>query len=286
MWIPPGDPLEREAEAAMPSLEGRVAVVTGGAGGIGGAITRRFAESGAAVVVNDIDGDRLSSIAGACDASGGAIIGVPGDIRDPATVERVATTAEGVAGGRIDVLVNNVGDYRPHARFLDSSEEDWQALAAINLDHVLRCTRRIAPLMVRQGSGSIVNLTTVEAHRGIPGHVVYSAYKSAVLGFTRSLAVELGNQGVRVNALAPDMADTLQTPAEMMLRGRDAADLPRWIPLGRFGQPADYADVALFLASDDSRFVTGQSIAVDGGTLAASGWYRSPGGRGWSVFPG
>jgi 2-hydroxycyclohexanecarboxyl-CoA dehydrogenase len=115
--------------------------------------------------------------------------------------------------------------------------------------------------------------------------VVYSAYKSAVLGFTRSLAVELGNQGVRVNAIAPDLASTLQTPAEMMLRGRDAEDLPRWVPLGRLGEPADYADVALFLASDDSRFVTGQSIAVDGGTLAASGWYRTKSKRSWSVFP-
>ena len=120
---------------------------------------------------------------------------------------------------------------------------------------------------------------------GHPGHVVYSAYKSAVLGFTRSLAVELGNYGVRVNAVAPDMADTLQTPAAMMLRGREAAELPRWIPLGRFGHPADYADVVLFLASDDSRFVTGQSLAVDGGTLAAGGWYRSRSRRGWTVFP-
>ena len=268
-----------------PALQDRVSVVTGGAGGIGEAITRRFAEAGARVVVNDIDAERLARLAEECRAGGGDVRTVPGDIRDPATVERVAALAEEVAGGRIDVLVNNVGDYRPHARFLDSTEENWQALAAINFDHVLRCTRRIAPVMVEQRSGSIVNLTTVEVHRGIPGHAVYSGYKSAVLGFTRSLAVELGNFGVRVNAVAPDMADTLQTPAAMMLRGRDPADLPRWIPLGRLGQPDDYADVVVFLASDEARFVTGQSLAVDGGTLAASGWYRDRQGRGWSVFP-
>jgi 2-hydroxycyclohexanecarboxyl-CoA dehydrogenase len=266
-------------------LGGRVAVVTGGAGGIGGAITTCFARHGAFVVANDIDGDRLRSVVDACHTAGYAAIGIPGDIRQVETVDRLVTAAEEVADGRIDILVNNVGDFRPNARFLDSSEEQWHAMAAINLDHVLRCTHRVAPGMVTRRSGSIVNLTTVEVHRGIPGHVVYSAYKSAVLGFTRSLAVELGNQGVRVNAIAPDLASTLQTPAEMMLRGRDAEDLPRWVPLGRLGEPADYADVALFLASDDSRFVTGQSIAVDGGTLAASGWYRTKSKRSWSVFP-
>ena len=266
-------------------LAGRVAIVTGGGGGIGGAITECFAAQGASVVANDIDAGRLQSVVDECRAAGGEAVGVPGDIRHIETVDRLIATAEGVAEGRIDVLVNNVGDFRPHARFLDSTEEQWQAMAAINLDHVLRCTHRVAPGMVARGSGSIVNLTTVEVHRGIPGHVVYSAYKSAVLGFTRSLAVELGNHGVRVNAIAPDLASTLQTPAEMMLRGRDPEDLPRWVPLGRLGEPADYADVALFFASDDSRFVTGQSIAVDGGTLAASGWYRTKSKRSWSVFP-
>lgn len=266
-------------------LDGKVAVVTGGAGGIGEGITRRFAAEGALVVVNDIDEERLSSVCASCTAAGGRALPVPGDIRSQDTVDELAARAEQLSSGRIDVLVNNVGDFRPNRRFLESTEEDWRALAAVNLDHVLRCTRRIAPVMVAQGGGSIVNLTTVEVHRGIPGHAVYSAYKSAVLGFTRSLAVELGNHGVRVNAVAPDMAATLQTPAEMMLRGRDPADLPRWIPLGRLGEPADYADVVLFFASDDSRFVTGQSIAVDGGTLAASGWYRSKSRRGWSVFP-
>ena len=271
--------------AAGRRLDGRVAIVTGGAGGIGEAITKCFAQQGAAVVANDIDGARLQSVVEACHVSGSTVIGVPGDIRQAETVDRVVTAAEAVADGRIDVLVNNVGDFRPNSRFLDSTEEQWQAMAAINLDHVLRCTHRVAPGMVARGSGSIVNLTTVEVHRGIPGHVVYSAYKSAVLGFTRSLAVELGNHGVRVNAIAPDLASTLQTPAEMMLRGRDPEDLPRWVPLGRLGEPADYADVVLFLASDDSRFVTGQSIAVDGGTLAASGWYRTKSKRSWSVFP-
>jgi NAD(P)-dependent dehydrogenase (short-subunit alcohol dehydrogenase family) len=268
-----------------PRLSDRVAVITGGAGGIGEWITRRFAAAGAVVVANDIDAERLDSVTAGCVADGGDVTPVPGDIRDPEIVGALVAAAQARRDGRIDILVNNVGDFRPHSRFLDSTEDDWQAMADINLTHVLRCTHRIAPIMVSQGGGSIVNVTTVEVHRGIPGHVVYSAYKAAVLSFTRSLAVELGNFGVRVNAIAPDMADTLQTPADMMLRGRDASDLPRWIPLGRLGHPSDYADVVMFLASDDARFVTGQSLAVDGGTLAASGWYRSRSGRGWSVFP-
>lgn len=268
-----------------PRLADRVAVITGGGGGIGEWITRRFAAAGAVVVANDIDAGRLEAVAAGCGADGGDVTPVPGDIRDPDIVGALVAAAQDRRDGRVDILVNNVGDFRPHSRFLDSTEDDWQALADINLTHVLRCTHRIAPIMVSQGAGSIVNLTTVEVHRGIPGHVVYSAYKAAVLSFTRSLAVELGNFGVRVNAVAPDMADTLQTPAEMMLRGREASDLPRWIPLGRLGHPSDYADVVMFLASDDARFVTGQSLAVDGGTLAAGGWYRSRSGRGWSVFP-
>ena len=135
------------------------------------------------------------------------------------------------------------------------------------------------------GSGSIVNVSTVEAFRGIPANAVYSAFNAAINAFTRSLAVELGRDGVRVNAIAPDLADTLQTPAEAMLAGRDPAMVRHWVPLGRFGQPDDYGEVVLFLASDQSRFVTGHVIPVDGGTTAASGWYLRHDGRGWTNLP-
>ncbi len=266
-------------------LEGRTAIVTGGAAGIGSGITRAFVEAGATVVVNDIDEASLGAIARELVEKGATVVAVPGDIVQPSTVERVLEAADGVAGGRIDVLVNNVGDFRPNGRFVKTDEEQWQALYELNLLHVMRCTHAILPRMIDQGSGSIVNVTTVEAHRGIPANVVYSAFKTAVLGFSRSLAVEVGRDGVRVNCIAPDMADTLQTPAEMMLGGRDESLIRAWIPLGRFGQPADYGDVAVFLASDRSRFVTGTTIPVDGGTLAASGWYGRADGRGWTVLP-
>ena len=266
-------------------LEGRVAVVTGGADGIGGGISRRLADEGATVVANDIDAARLAEAVSGIEARGSAAVAVEGDIRDPAVVDRLAAAALAVDGGRVDVLVNNVGDYRPNGRFLKTTEDDWQALYAINLEHVFRCTHAIAPAMVERRTGSIVNVSTVEAFRGIPANAVYSAFNAGVNAFTRSLAVELGRDGIRVNAIAPDLADTPQTPAESMLRGRDPDLVRSWVPLGRFGHPDDYADVVVFLASDLSRFVTGHVVPVDGGTLAASGWYRRADGRGWTNLP-
>ena len=266
-------------------LEGSIAVVTGGAAGIGGGITRRFAAEGATVVVNDVDSDLLTAIVAEVGTAGATAVAVAGDIREPATVRRLADTALALDGGRVDVLVNNVGDYRPNGRFLRTSEEDWDALYRINLEHVFRCTHAIAPAMVARGSGSIINVSTVEAFRGIPGNAVYSAFNAGVNTFTKSLAVELGRDGVRVNAIAPDLADTPQTPEAAMRRGRDPGMWRHWLPLGRPGHPDEFGDVAVFLASGLSRFVTGVVIPVDGGTTAASGWYLRSDGRGWTNLP-
>ena len=267
-------------------LHEKVAVVTGGAAGIGGGVSRRLAGEGATVVINDIDEELLTATVREIGRSDGPdAIAVPGDIRAQATVDEVARVASAVDGGRVDILVNNVGDYRPSGRFLTTSPQEWNALYAINLEHVFRCTRAIAPAMVARGQGSIVNVSTVEASRGIPDCAVYSAFNAGVNAFTRSLAVELGPSGVRVNAIAPDLADTLQTPAAAMLRGRDPAMVRHWSPLGHFGQPDEYADVVVFLASELSRYVTGHVIPVDGGTIAASGWYLRASGRGWTNMP-
>jgi NAD(P)-dependent dehydrogenase (short-subunit alcohol dehydrogenase family) len=266
-------------------VRGKVAVVTGGGAGIGGGVSRRLAGEGATVVINDIDEELLTGTVADIRSSGGDGRGVPGDIRQPATVDELARVASGVDGGRIDILVNNVGDYRPSGRFLATSQEEWNALYAINLEHVFRCTRATAPSMVERGAGSIVNVSTVETLRGIPNCAVYSAFNAGVNAFTRSLAVELGPSGVRVNAIAPDLADTLQTPASLMLRGRDPEMVRHWSPLGHFGHPDEYADVVVFLASDLSRYVTGHVIPVDGGTIAASGWYLRASGRGWTNMP-
>jgi 2-hydroxycyclohexanecarboxyl-CoA dehydrogenase len=265
----------------MGRLTGHTAIVTGGAAGIGGGVSRCLASEGALVILNDIDPSSAEATAAEITSAGHRCVPVVGDIRETSVVESVV----GAAGNRIDILVNNVGDYHPYGRFVRTTEDDWRAQYAINFEHVLRCTHRVLPQMIEQGSGSIVNVSTVEAIRGIPGHAVYSAYNAAVIAFTRSLAVEVGRHGVRVNAIAPDMADTPQTSRDAKLRGRDPALIPSWVPLGRFGDPDDYAQVVLFLASDQSRFVTGQTIPVDGGTLSAGGWYGRADGRGWTNLP-
>ncbi|HTW97469.1 MAG TPA: SDR family oxidoreductase, partial [Acidimicrobiales bacterium] len=211
-------------------LGGKVVVVTGGGAGIGGAVTRRLAAEGALLVVNDIEPAHLDAVTRDVTAGGGEVVAVPGDIRSEQVVEELARAALAARDGRVDVLVNNVGDYRPPRRFLSAGRERWQELYAVNLEHVFACTYAIAPAMVASHAGSIVNVSTVEASRGIPRNAVYSAFNAGVEAFTRSLAVELGPEGVRVNAIAPDLTDTLQTPAEAMLGGRDPALVKLWLP--------------------------------------------------------
>lgn len=262
----------------------RTSIVTGGALGIGGAISRRLGADGDHVVLNDINRDAAERLAARIRADGGSCEVVVGDVTRPELVAEVVAAA--LATGRIDVLVNNVGDYRPASRtFLHSTPDQWQRLYELNLHHVLAVTHAVLPTMVEQERGAIVNNSTVEAFRGNPGHAVYTAYKAGVSAFTKSLAVEVGRHGIRVNAVAPDLADTEQTPATAMLRGRDPDLVRTWVPLGRFGETDDYAAVVAFLASDEARFITGQTIPVDGGTLAASGWYTRADGKGWTNMP-
>lgn len=265
-------------------MTSRTSIVTGGALGIGGAVSRRLAADGDHVVVNDIDGEAAERLAGRIRADGGSCQVVVGDVTRPEVVVELVEAA--LSTGRIDVLVNNVGDYRPASRtFLHSTPDQWQRLYEVNLHHVLAVTHAVLPTMVEQERGAIVNTSTVEAYRGNPGHAAYTAYKAGVSAFTKSLAVEVGRYGVRVNATAPDLADTEQTPASAMLRGRDPDLVRTWVPLGRFGDPDDYAGVVAFLASDEARFITGHTVPVDGGTLAASGWYTRADGKGWTNMP-
>ena len=154
----------------------------------------------------------------------------------------------------------------------------------MNLRQVLLCTRAFVDGMIERGRGSIVNVSSVEAFRAIPNRPVYSAYKAAVTGFTRSLAVDLGNAGVRVNAIAPDLTESLQVRYSEWVSDDDRARIPAWVPVGRFGTPEDIAGVALFLASDLSAFVTGSTVHADGGSLAAGGWFRRPDGT-WTNRP-
>ena len=177
--------------------------------------------------------------------------------------------------GRVDVLVNNVGDFRPFALFEQSDPDSWEAMYQVNLRHVFAVTRAFIRSMIGARRGSIVNIHSVEAMRGYPGEPVYGAMKAAVAHFTTNLAVRYGRHGIRANGIGPDLT---QTPQVDYLSGyEDHDDLwTSWAPVGRLGWPEDQARVALFLASDMSGFVTGHNIPVDGGTRAGGGWYFSP----------
>ncbi len=265
-------------------LADRVAVVTGGGAGIGGAISRRFAAAGAAVVIADINEEYARAAEEEIKAAGGRVLVQLGDIRQREVVEELHRRALDFGQGRVDVLVNNVGHYEPYKLFADSTEEDWETQYQMSFLHVLRCTRTFLPGMMEQGRGAIVNVSTVEALRGIPGNAVYSALKAGLVNFTRSLAVEVGGRGVRVNTLAPDLTHTPQTPMYDWHPDREMARC--WVPLGRFAHPDEQADAALFLASDQARFVTGHTLLADGGTIAAGGWYRTdPNKDNWSNTP-
>jgi NAD(P)-dependent dehydrogenase (short-subunit alcohol dehydrogenase family) len=255
-------------------LDGRVAVVTGGGDGIGGAISRLFAAHGALVEVAELEPERAERIRSDVAAAGGVIRTHVVDVTAEADVVRLADAVLD-EHGRVDVLVNNVGDYRPLVRFEKSSPASWQQMYAVNLLHIFAVTRAFLPSMIERRAGAIVNVHSVEGMRGYPGEPVYGAFKAAAAHFTTNLAVTVGRHGIRVNGIGPDLT---QTPQVDYLTGyEDHQDLwSSWSPVGRLGWPDDQARVALFLASDLSSFVTGHNLPVDGGTKAGGRWFFSP----------
>jgi NAD(P)-dependent dehydrogenase (short-subunit alcohol dehydrogenase family) len=263
-------------------LEGKVAIVTGGGGGIGRGIVERFAADGASVVFAEIDAGRARETQAAV---GGPVAAVVCDVRESGAAEALVTAARDNFG-RVDILVNNVGHFGGRrAAFHEQTDDEWDDLYRVNLGHVLACSRAAIPQLLAQGDGgSIINVSTVEAFRAIPTRAVYSAFKAAITGFTRSLAIEYARDRVRVNAIAPDVTETLQVPYSRWVGPDDEHLIPTWVPLGRFGQPRDVAGVALFLASELSEFVTGTTVHVDGGTFAAGGWFPTEEG-GWTNRP-
>lgn len=265
-------------------LGGKVAVVTGGGGGIGGAISVALAGAGADVVVAEIDRDRAAATVDRIIAAGGRADPVVVDVTRSDGVDRLATETL-AAHGRVDILVNNVGHYLRPTAFLEGDEDHWDALDEVNLRHVFRCTKAFAPGMVARGDGAIVNVASVEALRGYPADPVYGAYKAAVAHFTRCLALELAPHGVRVNAIAPDVTQSIQVDYAAMVRPEHADRWPIWVPVGRVGQPEDNADIVLFLVSELSRFTVGQVVPTDGGTLVAGGWFRTVRGGRWTNRP-
>ena len=253
-------------EPSSALLTDRVALVTGAAVGIGEAVAVTLARFGSDLAMCDRDAENLEATAKEVEAAGRAALSAVLDVRDGDAVRAFVASVRERFGG-VDVLVNNAGGgFR--AGFLDVSDKGEDALVRENFTSVTTFVRAIVPLMTR--GGSIVNLTSIEAHRAAPGFAVYSAMKAAVASLTKSLALELGDRGIRVNCVAPDV---IPTPGIGWME--DAT--PR-TPLGRLGQVDDVAGAVAFLAGDLSSFVTGATIHVDGGNWAAGGWHRLPDG--------
>jgi len=267
-------------ERSILGLKDKVAFITGGGAGIGRATAELYAKAGMKVAVAEIDPARAADVRAALAAIGGESLVVEADVRKAADVEE-AVAALDRHFGRLDVLVNNVGDFLGYkTMFEESSEQEWDELYHVNLRHMFLVTRAAIPLMRRGGQGgSIINVSTVEAFRGIPLTVAYAAFKAGITGFTQSLAVELGQYGIRVNAVAPETTNTAQITATPRVPPENRDYISRWFPIGRFGEGSDSAGAALYLASDRlSGWVSGQSIVVDGGALAAGAWMRLPDG--------
>jgi 3-oxoacyl-[acyl-carrier protein] reductase len=260
------------------SLDGRVAVVTGGGAGIGRGIALAFAEFGAHVAI--WEKEEASAHAAAAEAGGLACVA---DVRDADQVDAaLATTIEKV--GVPTILVNNAGGVFA-SPLLDTAPKGWDALIRANLTHVLLCTQRVARAMVdARRPGSIINISTIEGARAAPGYAAYAAAKAGVINFTKTAALELAPHGIRVNGLAPDA--TL-TEGMLSIGGSGFSEqVGHMIPMGRVGHVDEMAGAALFLASELSSYVTGQTIHVDGGTAAAGGWYHHPGDGHYVLGPG
>lgn len=242
----------------MNDLSNKYAVVTGGARGIGAAIVRRFIAEGAAGVAI-WDYDEAAAVAAAAQYPDGRVLAFRCDVGDQESVRRCAEQVR-AAFGRIDILVNNAGICRD-ALFLKMTDENWEKVLRTNLNGTYYCTRAILPGMVEQGYGKIVNISSSAAHGNV-GQANYSASKAAILGLTKTLAREFAAKGVTVNAVSPCFIET-----DMMNGIPEALStaILRMIPMHRMGTADELASAVFFLASDDSRFVTGIELPVNGG---------------------
>lgn len=267
-------------------LAGSVAVVTGGAGGLGAAVSLDLVANDANIAVIDIDNDAVDQLRQQLDELGSDSIVHVGDVRDPAALQSLFAAVDD-RWGRLDGLVNVVGGtFR--ASFTETSPNGWDAILRTNLMHVLHACSLAVPRMQAGGcGGSIVNLTTIEAHRAAPGFAVYSAAKAAVEQFARTLAIELAPEGIRVNNVAPDYAPT---PNMLKLSAAEESGVSTDVgvrirlPMGRPGTVTDVSNAVLFLLSGLSSYITGTTLHPDGGSLASSGWFNWPG-SGWSTVP-
>jgi NAD(P)-dependent dehydrogenase (short-subunit alcohol dehydrogenase family) len=244
----------------MSEFEGRVAIVTGAAGGVGGEVVRLLHERGAKVVAEDID-------PAVADLARDGIVTVEGDVAQAATAE-AAVRAALESFGQVDVLVNNAARFLMKG-ILDTSDDEWDGLLSVNVRGVFVHSRAALPHLTQRDASAIVNLASISGLVGLPSQAAYCATKGAIVQLTRQLAVEFAPQGVRVNAVAPGAIETpFLLDALPPDPGPILADIAASHPIGRNSQPAEIAEVVAFLASDRAGFMTGAIVPVDGGYTA------------------
>jgi NAD(P)-dependent dehydrogenase (short-subunit alcohol dehydrogenase family) len=266
-------------------LAGKVALVAGGGGGLGRAVAQDFARAGMDLALCDRDADALASTASEARNIGAKVAEGTLDVREPDALGSFFEMSDSTFN-RLDVLVNVVGGtFR--SEFLDVNAKGVDTLIRTNFTWVTEAIRLAATRMAASGrGGSIMTITSIEAHRAAPRYAVYAAMKAAVTHLSRILAVELGPDGIRVNCIAPDIVPTVGMGRLLGAGGRDADDPldAVQIPLARKGRAEDVGNCAMFLASDLSSYITGTTLHPDGGALASSGWLLWPG-AGWTARP-
>jgi NAD(P)-dependent dehydrogenase (short-subunit alcohol dehydrogenase family) len=275
-------------------LTDQVAIITGGGGGIGRACALRLAEFGADIVIADIVPERCEETAERVRELGRRALPFPTDVKDTDQIRRMVAAAD-AEFGRVDILVNNAGGISKKA-FLDYSERNWRNHIDINLISMFCATSEAAPIMIRGGrGGSIINVTSIEGLRAAPNCSIYAACKAGMINFTKTLALELSGDNIRVNCIAPDHTVTPGgrgnltgpvDPSKWRVPTPDEDDkMRRVIPLMREGDDVECADAVVYLSSTMASYITGVIMPVDGGTFASSGWVRATTGV-WTQMEG
>ena len=249
-------------QGATMRLEGKTVIITGGGSGIGLACTRLFCDEGAQVAIIGRRQDRLES---AAKEVGGQVLAVTGDLTNNSDLDRLVTETLN-AFGKIDIVVNNGGVFTG-SPVHETKDEDWDSIMDVNMRSVFQLTKRVLPHMIERKSGNFIHISSILGLVAVPGVAAYNVSKGALLQFNRSLAVEYGPVGIRSNAVCPGLVKTEMTEGLMS----DEELMKEWsrdYPIGRFGAPQDIANACLYLASDESSFVTGVALPVDGGFTA------------------
>jgi NAD(P)-dependent dehydrogenase (short-subunit alcohol dehydrogenase family) len=248
----------------MSELQGKVAIVTGAAGGIGAGIVRSLLAAGASVALTDLDTDRLAAAEqeALSQAERERVLAVTADVTSKADVERLASeTADGLGG--LDILVNNAGVLRVGPT-LGISEEEWNLVLSSNLTSAFLCAQAVLPRMIEQKSGAIINITSVAGEAFTTEHLHYAASKAGMIALTRDLGYEMAPHGIRVNGVSPSAVLSRMNQEGLAPATRKA--LEGAIPLGRWGEPGDVGDAVVFLASERAAFIVGENVAVAGGS--------------------